>query len=517
MAIARYTSPPQNFNFLNFVGGLNSTASALALSDQESSDLQNIDFNKFGSIVKRSGYTPINTSAIFSGAQICGLHFFEKSDQTRYLIAIGDSKIAYWDAASLTGNPTDITGSITITPGSLCDSATFRDTALFTNDSDAPFQWSGTGNATTMTVPTNLTNARFVKVFQSYTVLANVTVAGTHYGSRIYYSNINKIDTWTDLDFVDVSRDDGQVITGLKVLGDKLVIFKDRTIWVAQFTGNADAPLSFSQANSSVGCVSFQTIQEKDNGLEFLSWDGLYFFDGFNSYKLSDRLNKTFTSDMNPVKFSNACSMYQHTKNRYWLGIALSGSSTNNRVITHTRCETNNTQTDAFGIYKGINASYMCMAYPDGVTETPIFGDYNGYVYKADTGLDDYPANVQTAIDAYYYTNWIFFGDLVDQKSANTVIIYYQIKSATLTLSYSYDFVAGDTFSQNINTAGSGALWGSATWGVDKWAATGGANQRVQIDGRGRNIRLKFSNSTLSETFQVDGLGINATLETYQG
>ena len=58
---------------------------------------------------------------------------------------------------------------------------------------------------------------------------------------------------------------------------------------------------------------------------------------------------------------------------------------------------------------------------------TPIddghWGDYGGYVYRSDTGSDDYPLNSQTAIDAYYWTNWKNFEDICDKKGIPHVYI----------------------------------------------------------------------------------------------
>ena len=54
-----YFSQPKND--INFNGGLNSTNGPLSLKDTESPSLQNIDFNKFGSILKRNGYIVLNT------------------------------------------------------------------------------------------------------------------------------------------------------------------------------------------------------------------------------------------------------------------------------------------------------------------------------------------------------------------------------------------------------------------------------------------------------------------------
>ena len=592
MALKPYTSPAITAGLLKFVGGLNSTAGPLELSNQESSDLQNVDFDKFGSIAKRNGYLNANTTPIASGAQISGLVDYELSGGTRYTLVIAGATVQYYDSSSITGDPTDITGSLTITPDNLVSSAVLRETALMTNGEDLPFQWNANGgqvtaitisnggsgyidqdiitidsgdvnctfratvssgivvsvtlmgagsgystgtniptvggnglgctmnittvsnNAVPMGVPTDLQKAKYVTIYQNYAFLANVTVDSVNYRSRLYWSGINNIGSWDAADFNDVSRDDGQKITGIKRLGDRLVIFKDRSIHVAFFTGDADIPFQFTQTNSPVGCVSNFSIQEVNNGLVFLSWDGLYFFDGFNAYKISDRLNKTFLTDLADKQFYKAVSCYQHSKNRYYLAIASSGQTDNDTIITWTRSETT-LVTDAFGVYKGHNACCMAIVFTDGVTELPYFGDYDGYVYRMDYGLDDCPLGVQTAIDAYYYTNWLAYDDLCDQKETLSIYIYYQINSANITLVYSYDFNQGDQFSRLFSTSGGGSLWGAPAWGGFTWGIGGGGIQRIDVDGRGRTVRFGIKNSTLSETFRVDGIGTLTYLGTH--
>src|SRR3990167_4323033 len=68
-------SVPINDKTLN--GGLNSTAGPLGLANNESSDLQNIDLDKFGSIKKRNGYTALNTTSLNAGADSNGLVWYE--------------------------------------------------------------------------------------------------------------------------------------------------------------------------------------------------------------------------------------------------------------------------------------------------------------------------------------------------------------------------------------------------------------------------------------------------------
>jgi len=513
MSTPNYTSTAQPVSLIGFTGGLNSTAGPLSLSNQESSKLQNIDFDKFGSILKRNGYLNVNASAFNSSARWIGLCDYELSTGTRYLVGVCGNKVGYWNASSITGSPTDITGSITVTAGNLASCCVFRDIAFFTNGTDAPFQWTGTGNCSAQTVPTGLTTAKYNAVFNGYFFLANTVVTGTSHRSRIHYSNINQPNIWTDLDFVDVSPDDGSQITGLIVLGTSLIVFKSKSIWTVQFTGNADTPFQFQQSNSAVGSVSHFSLQQIDNGIVFLSWDGLYFFDGYNSYKISDRLNSTFLNDLATLQFSNVCSMFQHTKNRYWLGITSNGQSSNDTVITWTKSNTT-TKTDAFSIYKGYSPSIMAMVFPDGITETPYFGDYSGFVYKGDTGSDDYPLATQTAINAYYYTNWISYDDICNQKGIPYIYLYYQLNSSTSNFVYSYDLNSNDQYSQTVAMSGGGALWGSVTWGAFTWAMSGATERRMDITSRGRVVRFGIQNSNKSETFRIDGIGTLVQAET---
>lgn len=64
MAGYPYTSPSVPISDKNFNGGLNNASGPLSIGDHESPDLLNIDFNKFGSIQKRRGYTILNTTPI---------------------------------------------------------------------------------------------------------------------------------------------------------------------------------------------------------------------------------------------------------------------------------------------------------------------------------------------------------------------------------------------------------------------------------------------------------------------
>lgn len=494
-------------------GGLNDTAGALGVANNESTGLQNIDFNKFGSIVKRNGFTALNTTAVAGSPTTSdGIHWFEyDSSGTTTRLAMMVTAAKLWKMDDLDGTWDDITGTLTITAGNHCDFENFLNEVYITNGNDAPFKWTGSGDGATFTVPTGLTKAKYVKQFNNYLFLANVTVSGTSHPSRLYYSAYKDTATWPSTNFIEVAKNDGQEITGIRVLSDRLVVFKTRSIYNVYFTGDFDIPFILpggGKSNSPVGASSHFSIQEVENGLVFLSYDGFYYYDGNNAFRISTKITNTILNNMNTTRLNQAVSLVQKNKQRYWCSLPATSQTNNNRILVWDYFN------NAWSVYVGYSAGSLATFYVSGYDERPYHLDYAGFAYRGDTGTDDYPSNTQTAINAHYYTNWRHYNDLVNQKGIPHVYIYYQNANTTLTFSYSYDFETTDTYNQTMSIATSGDTYGTGVYGTAKYAGTGGAVQRRDLIGRGRVIRLKFSNATLSETFQIDGFGTEAYAET---
>lgn len=507
--IPRYTSNAVSVASRNNAGGLNSSASPTSLADNEASDLLNIDFDKFGAIKKRGGYTQLNTTAANSGAAWNGLIWFEKSNGNNYLIGTCGNKILEATSLTQTATPfTDRTNALTITAGNNNHTSLsiHLDTVLGTNGVDAPWTAAGGAGASAMTVPTGLTTAKYVAVFSNYTFLLNVTVSGTAHKSRAYWSAIDSISSWGSSDFRDVSKNDGQEITGAAVLGESLVIFKNRSIWNCYFTGDSDIPFIFRKSRSTVGAIAGHSIQEVENGLVFRSYDGYYYYDGNNSFKLSDRVNTTL-GEFARSRAANVVSAYYLTKNRYISSETISGGS------THSRNMTWDSANNAWSTYSGLNANCFARVYSSG-EERIYFGDYSGFVYRFDTGSSDYPAGTQTAINSYYYTKWFDYGDMVTKKASPQAAIYHQIDDCSLTFAYSYNFESGDQYSQLISFASSGSLYNSAVYDQAVYASSGGMVTKRHLTGRGEVIRLGFKNNVMDETFTIDGFGIMPHIET---
>jgi hypothetical protein len=190
--------------------------------------------------------------------------------------------------------------------------------------------------------------------------------------------------------------------------------------------------------------------------------------------------------------------------------MAFPSTSTNDTILVW------NFFTNSWSIYKGMAPAAMMTAYRGGYDERPIFADYAGYVYRMDVGVDDYPLNVRTAINGYYWTNWKTFDELISKKGVPEVTIYYAQNEATLTFGYAFDFLSTTQFSNTFPTSNSTAMkWDTGIWDEGTWGDIGGGGVvRRDLTGRGRVVRMKIANNNIGETFRIDGFGMLAQLET---
>lgn len=510
MADNRFSSSPVVFNKISFSGGLNTTAGPFAVGDTESTSLQNVDFNIFGSISKRGGYLNL-TSAAIAAVNSDGLYWFEYEtggSTVRKLINVTNSKLYKMDTSS--GEPDgiwdDSTNGRTITADNFCDFVTWHNTMFVANGNDTPLMLTGaTLSLTTAVLPSGVTKPKYIEQFNNYLFYLNVYVSASKEGSRFYWSNLNDHTTFPATQFIRISDNDGTEITGARVLSDRLVVFKDRSIYNVYYTADASIPFIVEKSNSPVGCVSAYSIQEVQNGLVFLSQDGFYYYDGNNSYKLSDKISET----INSYDFSTARSSVHNLKNRYYCGLNDGAGAYTVLVWDFFN--------NAWSIYANMTITAMARAFKDGTDERTYFADAIGYAYLMDTGYNDYPAGVETAVDAYYYTNWKPMDDLVLQKGVPQVVIYHTIQEADLTFTYSYDFEEQDMYTETVNMLGGGMLWDVDDWDEGEWSKAGGKAKRMDLTGRGRVVRFGFKNSAINETFRVDGLGLYVRGETHAG
>ena len=483
--------------YQNNSGGLNSKSSPVFIDDSEATDLQNINLDTDGAIAKRNGYTVLNTTLLQD--QVDGLGTYRKVDGSLFMIAAA-AKLYKMD--DFDGTWDDITGTTTITTENPVNFEVFEDTLIATNGQDKVQEWDGTGVATDNDCDTDisLTKAKYVEQFKNRLFLANVTVSGTDYPSRAYFSDITDKDAWTTDSFIQIGIDDGEVITGMVHFADRLYFLKDNSIYRVRSTGDFDVPFSIEKTFATEGCIAPGSVQVFNNVIMAYSNKGFILFDGSRSEVISDKIRPTLDGlDRNNI--INGKSGVFENLNQYWFSVADGDSG--DCIIVYDY------HNDAFLLHKGMSFNAMLSILDSSNEERFYAGDFAGYVYRQDQGTDDYPLNVKTAIDAFYQTrNYTFDSYLFTKKAVHVVVLYEYQDNATLNMNYTYDLSTQDWKLETLDQTPPGAKWDIAQWDIDVFSDTGASFHRFDLLSQGMALRLKFSNNTLGEQFKIYGWSI---------
>lgn len=112
--------------------------------------------------------------------------------------------------------------------------------------------------------------------FHNYLFVGGVTGAP----NRLYWSNLGNPLVFSGPDFVDINANDGDVLTGLNILNDELVVFKLYSIWsITGFSGTTFSVTTQAGQNTQsraggVGTPSHSSIVSVGRDLYYLSFSG---------------------------------------------------------------------------------------------------------------------------------------------------------------------------------------------------------------------------------------------------
>ncbi|GAB7387348.1 hypothetical protein BSNK01_11840 [Bacillaceae bacterium] len=184
--------------------------------------------------------------------------------------------------------------------------------------------------------------------------------------SRLYYSDILNIESWPALNFIDISPNDGDKITGLLTIGDYLIISKGHSMWM--LTGEGSSTFSVRRIHSDRGAYAPRSLILVDGALCFVSDDGIYMSDFTQHVLISERIRK-FWNSLNLRRLHQAASWYYDHK--LFVAVPSGGSIQNDTVIVFDAL-----RKSFAGIYTGWNVSCWQNIREGGKIET-LFGHSN--------------------------------------------------------------------------------------------------------------------------------------------
>lgn len=279
----------QSESHFDFSGAVNLSVSRLLMADNECTSSTNGELDKIGSIFKVRGYTQRGED-VNSGYNILGMvNGYRPSDGVRKQIAICDG-VASSDAYSY--NPINgiwTAHGISLTTGAKAEFESFLNGFFMVNFEDATRFNNLTGWSTTTNV-TNASKARYIKQYLSRLYLGYVVSGGSTFPSKITYSDLPDTTvspatlSWNDtLNYFDVATDDGDVIMGLEVNANRLLIFKQNSLY--RYDTN-----TLYQVPGCPGTSSQRSVRNIQGHTLYLHNTGVWDYDGSTSTLISRKI-----------------------------------------------------------------------------------------------------------------------------------------------------------------------------------------------------------------------------------
>lgn len=212
---------------LNLSGGMNLQTSSLIIKDSEAELVLNYHLDKLGALTKRYGYSIYASQPTTTPVTGMG-QFTDSSTGTNYQLMVsttsGSGRIYYNNAGTWTEALTTDTSS------KKTRFVTFIDYVFRVNGADVVKSSANASTWGTTNCPATIIPA-YAAVFQDRVYLANGISSNL---SRLWYSSLPSAGaiTWTTAsDFIDINPDDGDQITALENNGNRLLIFKRRSLY----------------------------------------------------------------------------------------------------------------------------------------------------------------------------------------------------------------------------------------------------------------------------------------------
>jgi hypothetical protein len=306
---------------------------------------------------------------------------------------------------------------------------------------------------------------------------------------------------------------------------DALYIFTPKSIF--KITGTNQADWAVEPVSRGIGCVSKHSIQEISSDLVFLAPDGLRTI--ASTDKIGDTelgtISKQIQSIMDNIEDSgdNISSLVIRSKTQYrmWYHADSEAEESSKGIITVLKRQvTPNSVTltgeTAWEFAETVGIKPSCSTNDvlgtNTLTDIELHGDSTGIIYKQENGN----TFNGTSISAVFSSPDLPLTDIGIRDTLQRLILDMQNDAATtVTIDTVLDANSTATpqpASFTISEAGSGAVYGTGTYGTSSYAVLTIVINRSPLVGSGFTVAIKISEEgTTTSPFSVKGFSIEFT------
>jgi hypothetical protein len=511
-------------------GGINTSVPPDRIADNEAEDITNFQFNQESNLVVRRGVTKflgIAPSQVFG--RITALHYHEDDAGNIHVLLNEGTKL--WRINNLGTAFADITGVLVFPNDAIWQWKSFLGLAIGVNGATSgtnPVKFSaGTAAALGGTPP----KAKYIEIWNS-----RVWVVDASNPNTLRASALGNAEDWTTAGAagtitLDISKNDGDKITGLIAFRERLFVFKRTKIFIISAIANpiTDANnLRVDIYSNNLGCVAANSIQPVLNDILFLSESGVASLissevvGNFNAAFLSRNINELSTYLKNDTH--RIYSLVLDDGNQYWLSLP---ATTNPKGVNETYV------LDYRNIQQGQVRWTKFDGRVSGSAATPIFvngekryiigsntgsgNDYRPYLYQYATGNfnDDGLVVTRQLISKAYNMGRHFIRKLFLHWYINVINLTNPTVLDTI-YRFDDDSAKQGNESRTLVNISTGAFWDTAVWDTDFWSGENVTNFRLkfrfQTKSFGRKavkVQIIVTNSKLDQAFIVGPLSID--------
>ena len=450
--------------YTNFDGLINSNTSDFLMRDNELIAAKNVWTYKLGKLEKVPGTTETASGSVGTDAEVTGLHwYFDTSDRVDYLLGIatkGDDltmefiapnkevPITSW--TSIEGLSTDWDGYA----DSIADMENYLGkTFVVGHQEDTTFLPSGTVNGVDFSDADqdifDMPQAKFIVRYRDLLYVLHTKLDDVVYPSRAYYSD-EPVDggigwTSTDTNFIEFGYDDGDEITGAAEVLDRLIVFKERSMWKYDE--------SERKKIADYGCDSHRSIQKINNVLYWFNRYGFWRWAGAYPELISAKM-QNYIDAIDQANINNVISVqYDGFEYRAFIGdVTVDGTDyTNTWFCWDVRKETSYIRCTS-------EPAYSASLFKIDSKVRSHFGNDDSSVFTFANKVDNVYADNGEEIDSFFITKAYDHGAPEDVKHTNHMTVFSRygegIKcSVDINNNNSFDNTDVTSFDKNIGHA----------------------------------------------------------------
>ena len=191
--------------------------------------------------------------------------------------------------------------------------------------------------------------------------MEDTTGTAVHQPDRLMYSDINKFDTILPTNFIDIGVNDGEEFVKLEAFADRLLAFKNRTLYIINIGGGSDTQWFLESSHQNMGVPFHAATVKTAFGVCWANKNGLYIYDGS---RISNLQTKILESEWESFIGSDTMVGYEPTHKHL--------------VVIRSASDTGSYNGDAY-VYSFITKSFTFVEdlVADNVKSNPITDIYN--------------------------------------------------------------------------------------------------------------------------------------------